>query len=59
MVHEGSSLVIKTPEFACNEFAVARKKLRGAGGLVLIERFTFRISRRIAGGADVMQLRSV
>src|SRR5215469_14910687 len=56
VMHERPTLVIKAPQLAGDEFAVAFKESGRSGRLVLVERFTFRIGLWLAGGADVMQL---
>src|SRR6516165_1842982 len=57
VMHERPTLVIKAPQFAGDEFAVACKESGRSSWLVLVERFTFRIGLWVAGGTDVMQLK--
>src|SRR5215472_15529804 len=57
MVHECPALIVEAPEFARNKFAIPRRESRQSCGLVLVKGFAFGISLRIAGGADVMQLK--
>src|SRR6516164_9034720 len=56
LMHERPTLVIKAPQLAGDEFAVAFKESGRSSRLVLVERLTLRILLWVAGGADVMQL---
>src|SRR5690349_17799866 len=55
-MHECSALVVEPPQFASDEFAIPRKESGRSRRLILIEGLTFRISRRFASRADVVQL---
>ena len=56
VMHERSTLVVEAPQLARDEFAVPREEAWRSSRLILVERFTLGVGRRITCGADVMQL---